>query len=375
MNRTFSLYLDFVRFMAALSVLLFHASGFDCMTAETGVGRYGREAVVVFFVLSGFVIAYTAQRKDHTLAEYSIHRISRIYSVVLPALLITVIVDRFGIALHPEFYVEYDAQSSWPIRLLISVFCLNEWGFWSVQFFSNVPYWSISYEIGYYILFGIGFYLKGRMSWLLLSAFGVLAGPRVLLLLPIWLLGVWVYRSQWLSRMSRKTAVIAIVGSLIGWAVVVDGGWAGRVGDWLSELIGAQLWRIGLGWSRFFLTDYLVGILVAINFSAVRVIVADANVTSVPLIKAIRLLSLLTFPLYLLHQPLLLFFASLSPTQLSVTARFVLVVVSTLGAVAIVTPLCEFLRAQMRVFLANFFELAKARWSIGAILPARDAPD
>src|SRR5215813_2721503 len=157
MNKTFSLYLDFVRFLAALTVLLFHASGFDFMKIDTGFGRYGREAVVVFFVLSGFVIAYTADQKDRMLPEYTIHRISRIYSVVLPALLLTAIVDHFGIAIHPELYVEHDAQSLWPIRLIISVLCLNEWGFWSVQFFSNVPYWSISYEITYYILFAVGF--------------------------------------------------------------------------------------------------------------------------------------------------------------------------------------------------------------------------
>ncbi len=375
MNRAFSLYLDFVRFLAALTVLLFHAAGFDFMKADTGLGHYGREAVVVFFVLSGFVIAYTAHRKDRTLLEYTIHRISRIYSVVLPALFLTAIVDRFGITVHPELYVEHDAQSLWPIRLIISVLCLNEWGFWSVQFFSNVPYWSISYEVTYYILFAISFYLRGSISWLLLLIFGFLAGPRILLLLPVWMLGVWVYRSRWLGDMSRGTAVIAIVGSCVGWVIVVDGGWAGHIGDWLSNLIGAKLWRIGLGWSRFFLTDYLVGIIVAINFSAVRVIISDVTVVSMPFVRAIRLLSLLTFPLYLFHQPLLLFFASVSPPQMSDATRSIFVIVATLVVVAVLTPFCEFLRARMRLFLTYLFQLAQARWTVSSILEARKAPD
>jgi peptidoglycan/LPS O-acetylase OafA/YrhL len=373
MNKAFSLYLDLVRFLAALAVLLFHASGFDSMHVDTGLGRYSREAVIVFFVLSGFVIAYTTDKKDITLAEYAIHRISRIYSVVLPALLLTVLVDGFGISMNPTLYVGLDAQTLWPVRLIISVLCLNEWGFWSVQFFSNVPYWSISYEVGYYILFGIAFLLTGPMRWLLLLFVGLVIGPRILLLLPIWMLGVWVYQSRRLALISRKTAAVAIMASAVGWVVVVDGGWARPISNELSDLIGVELWRKGLGWSRFFLTDYLVGIIVAVNFCAVRVMVADAKVTSARLMRFIRLLSLLTFPLYLFHQPLILFFASLSPSRMSNAGRLISVLVSTLIVVATLTPLCEYLRILMRRFLANLLQRAKIRRSMNAALEAAKA--
>jgi peptidoglycan/LPS O-acetylase OafA/YrhL len=363
--------LDIVRFLAAFTVLLSHASGLDFVTADTTLGHYGREAVIIFFVLSGFVIAYTADQKDRTLSVYSIHRISRVYSVVIPALLLTPIVDGIGSRLHPEFYVGYDAQSVWFIRLINSVLCMNEWGFWSVQFFSNVPYWSISYEVAYYILFAISFYLKGSVGWPLLLIVSLLAGPRILLLLPIWMLGVWVYRSQWLCNITRKTAALIIILSCLGWVVVVDGGWAGHIGGLLSNIMGTKLWRIGLGWSRFFLTDYLVAIIVALNFIAVRVIVADVTIASMPLIKTIRMLSLLTFPLYLFHQPLLLFFASISPPRISDATRSLFVIVLTLAVVAVVTPFCELLRAHMRRFLSHLFDVAKIRWSASSIFEAR----
>ena len=175
--------------------------------------------------------------------------------------------------------------------------------------------------------------------------------------------------------MSRKVAVLAVVGSLAGWVVVVDGGWAGSVGNWLSHLIGTKLWRLGLGWSRFFVTDYIVGIIVAINFCAIRVILADTKVISARFAKAIRFLSLLTFPLYLFHLPLVLFFASLSPTQLSASTRFIVVVVSTLVSVAILTPFCEFLRARMRVSLTTLILWAKTRWSTPSILEGGKAAD
>ena len=51
-----SAYLDFVRFTAATTVLLGHMmnDGFDMSWAP--IGYFGHESVVVFFVMSGFII-------------------------------------------------------------------------------------------------------------------------------------------------------------------------------------------------------------------------------------------------------------------------------------------------------------------------------
>jgi peptidoglycan/LPS O-acetylase OafA/YrhL len=45
---------------------------------------YGRTAVLVFFVLSGFVIAWVTDTREHTLVEYGLSRVARLYSVVIP---------------------------------------------------------------------------------------------------------------------------------------------------------------------------------------------------------------------------------------------------------------------------------------------------
>jgi len=55
---------------------------------------YAHSAVIVFFVLSGFLISLAAQR-DGSMTEYLLNRASRIYSVALPAMLLTWAVDRF----------------------------------------------------------------------------------------------------------------------------------------------------------------------------------------------------------------------------------------------------------------------------------------
>jgi hypothetical protein len=56
--------------------------------------------------------------------------------------------------------------------------------------------------VWYYILFGLWCYRRSRV---LLLACAVLAGPRVLLLLPVWLLGVWLQRRM--PVLDRRTAL------------------------------------------------------------------------------------------------------------------------------------------------------------------------
>ena len=70
MTQRFSLYLDFLRFSAAMIVFLSHfayprfTDGTYSFIRDLNLGS---DAVVFFFVLSGLVIAYTADTKDKTL--------------------------------------------------------------------------------------------------------------------------------------------------------------------------------------------------------------------------------------------------------------------------------------------------------------------
>ena len=105
MNKEMSIYLDAVRFTAAMSVFFCHISG----SRFTGglfwqMGPYGVEAVDVFFVLSGFVIAYTYDTRERTLLRYATSRFARIYSVAIPALTATFILDAIGRVSRPHLY-------------------------------------------------------------------------------------------------------------------------------------------------------------------------------------------------------------------------------------------------------------------------------
>ena len=78
---------------------------------------------------------------EFLLCSYAASRISRIYSVALPAVLLTVALDAVGRQLYPAPYgYPFD---NFLLRGAASLLMLNEVWFVSITSFSNIPYWSI----------------------------------------------------------------------------------------------------------------------------------------------------------------------------------------------------------------------------------------
>ena len=97
MTRTLSLYLDGLRFGAALTVFVSHyAAGRISGGLFWQVSGYGRIAVLGFFVLSGFVIAWVTETRERSLEDFALSRAARPYSVIIPAFVITAAIDHFG---------------------------------------------------------------------------------------------------------------------------------------------------------------------------------------------------------------------------------------------------------------------------------------
>jgi hypothetical protein len=78
-----SIYLDFVRALAAFFVVLDHAPTlFDL----PNLPRWGHQAVMVFFVLSGYVICNVADTRETDVCSFLVARLARLWSVLLPAM-------------------------------------------------------------------------------------------------------------------------------------------------------------------------------------------------------------------------------------------------------------------------------------------------
>ena len=309
MSRSFSVYLDLVRFLAAFLVLLHHAR----YVYDPGGALFhlGHEAVIVFFVLSGYVIAYVAETKEHTLKDYTIARLARIYSVVLPAVFLTGALDYVGFSVNPDAY-EAGAQA-WdhiPLRLVGSLLFLNQIWFVSMQLFSNVPYWSLGYEIWYYVGFALVTYLGGVRRWWLFFLLGLLLGPKILLLMPLWWGGVYLYRAEWLRRIPQALAWALLLLSALGFAVYLEGGIAAWAEGVTRGLVGPEMTH-ELVSSKRFLSDYYLGLCVAAHFAALRALCSRYSEVPAALVRPVRSLAGSTFTLYLLHRPLILFYVAI----------------------------------------------------------------
>ncbi|MBY0549969.1 MAG: acyltransferase [Candidatus Obscuribacterales bacterium] len=139
--------------------------------------RYGHEAVMYFFVLSGFLIhlrlaskySHKDQSNDSWLV-YAKRRVRRIYPPLIACLIVTSICDYFGNRVNPAPYQTVAAFTNQPslsysiptlIGNLLFAGSLRApvWG-------SDGPLWSLSYEGWFYVIYPAFALLSKRSVWL-----------------------------------------------------------------------------------------------------------------------------------------------------------------------------------------------------------------
>ena len=310
MGTALSLYLDALRFAAAFVVFLSHYSTHAFSGGVLWQAQpYGRTAVLVFFVLSGVIIAWVTENREATLPEFAISRFARIYSVVLPALAVTAALE---IITPPGSGTS--GPDSHGVRFAASLLFLGESWKLDLSPHSNPPFWSLNYEVWYYVLFGALIFLRGRIRQAVIAISAVIAGPKILLLFPVWLIGVAAWR--WRSRIPEALGPVLMVTAVVAFlALEIAGGekmfWSTHT-PWLVDQYSAY--------------DYIIGILVALFILGLAR--ARLPQPSPRLSMAIRWLAGTTFGLYLLHYPLLRFTAdTLAWPHESLPYRIVLFVV------------------------------------------------
>ncbi|USX18037.1 acyltransferase [Oxalobacteraceae bacterium OTU3REALA1] len=362
MNRGFSIYLDLVRVLAALAVIVYH-SNFRLLTTEKlPFSNHGHAAVIVFFVLSGYVIAYITSERENTPLSYWSSRLSRFYSLALPVVLLTPLLDMAGEAMAPQFYTGGTTTYglAW-LRILTSLTFLNEVWLVSIMSFSNVPYWSLCYEFWYYVLFAIVTFTAGRTRVLLAGAVMLLLGPKILLLAPVWVAGVVLFRWQWLRTLKPLPGALLFAVSWPAYWLFHHYGMTEAGSNLLLRLVGADLHH-QMAFSKFFITDYLLAVIVLANFAGMRAL-ADVAARPLGLIEpVIRPLAAYTFSAYILHQPLMQFHAALidgDPGRPWFYAATMLATFATIGVLGSLTEQQRHhWRHAIRKLLARIFDRA-----------------
>jgi peptidoglycan/LPS O-acetylase OafA/YrhL len=271
MKKEFSIYLDLVRFVAAILVVIYHSNMRLLISEKLPFSNHGHAAVIVFFVLSGYVISYITATKETTPVEYWSSRLSRFYSLAVPVVLLCPFLDLVGEALAPQFYVDKTTHDLAWLRVLASLAFMNEvWGI-SIMSFSNVPYWSLCYEMWYYILFAIFTFIANRARIILAGGAMLLLGPKILLLAPIWLVGVALHRYRALYRLPQWQGWLMFLASWPLYALFQHYQLTEYGSELLKHIVGEK-WHRNLAFSKFFITDYLLALIVAANFVGFRLV-------------------------------------------------------------------------------------------------------
>jgi peptidoglycan/LPS O-acetylase OafA/YrhL len=341
MNRETSLYLDLVRFSASLIVMIGHLAG----SRFTGglfwrCGQFMDDAVIVFFVLSGFVIAHVVRNREVGIEKYAIARAARIYSVALPALIVTFLLDALGRHIAPELYsISWGYNPENPARQIISgVLFLNQLWYSDVAIGSMLPYWSLGFEVWYYLFFAIIYFVGGRWKIPLFLAACVVAGPRIVILFPIWMLGYCAYIYGARYKISRSAGLGLVAMSIVIYLAYY---WLVRprlqVDAVVSDLFGVNL-----------VARYLVGLIFAVHLVG---FVWASDVFRSCLRRsemAIRWLAGATFTMYLFHLPVAQFLTTLVPWPPADWRTRLIILVGTFVVV---------------LFIAEFTERKKERWN------------
>ncbi|WP_352646310.1 acyltransferase [Mesorhizobium sp. M0136] len=293
-SRPSFLALDLLRGASALVVMMAHLRGYSLPAygalpaSDQGlitalfyaVTRPGHPAVMVFFVLSGFLVGGQVIRHVRDgrfdLQRYAVDRATRIFLPLIPALLLTAL-------------VAISVGSAFPIQDVVAhIAGLNGIVVPTVR--ANAPLWSLAYEIWFYVLMGCAGYAFSRRSLPAWSFFGLGAAALVFSVLEaqyllFWLLGALVAayppRSLWVAY----TGVVAFIGGIFVSQMMSDGGpWAGYATGPADAIMCAGL----------------AALLPALCHER-------ANRILEPAAWPIRSLSAMSYSLYIFHYPVLVY--------------------------------------------------------------------
>jgi peptidoglycan/LPS O-acetylase OafA/YrhL len=165
--------------------------------------RSGTESVLVFFVLSGFLVGGKVIERlaegTFDLRSYVIDRVTRIWTPLIPALVWSAVVA-FWVG-KPVSWVDLGGNF---LGLQVSVFhCFAE----------NIPLWSLAYEIWFYVLAAcVASCILGGTKSRMGAVFGLALGFAVFTKLGAaflfaWLLGAATY---WLCSRPRRPLLAAV---------------------------------------------------------------------------------------------------------------------------------------------------------------------
>ena len=334
-------WLDLLRGAAALLVCLGHLRLICFAELEPNaslLGKtfffltgFGHESVIVFFVLSGFLIIKSIHEsvlnQKWTSLGYITNRMTRLWVVLIPALLLGVVFDKIGLHYYSDSLAYtnnlkyFNGGSLIQDKISVSIFLQNIFFLHSIfpnVLGSNSPLWSLSCEFWYYLIFPLFYFsinfkysLPARMSFFCLAVtFFFILNIDSQLYAISWLCGGLSYLLNKSSRQmlfSKKPLLVLISGAF------------------LFTIIMLRFKKIPL-----LFNDYTL----AFSLSFLIPILTRLKEGSNKLKDVVVYLSNMSFTLYVVHQPIFVFLTSMLGFQakqfaISYIFNYVLILIVT----------------------------------------------
>ena len=299
-----SIFLDGLRGISAQVVLLGHLlSLYYLDVAYINSVKIQNIGVVVFFIISGFLIFFHSMKKGthYGFRNYIIDRFTRIFVPLIPSLLLTLILDSVLIKIFSErsFEFDYTLKSFTSSLLLIQNHPIVMNMFETTSFGFARPLWTVSVEWLFYIFYGLMFYgavlFKARRV-VFVSAISVMfivpfyyLGGRGLGLTYYWLFGLVVAALFifYPVALSRKTWLYLALGAILGF---------------LFRVFGLRLYEI---------YDVGGGLLIAASFYFLLNLNSDSQISYSKVREKLGaffvFLSSYSYSLYLVHYSIIIF--------------------------------------------------------------------
>jgi peptidoglycan/LPS O-acetylase OafA/YrhL len=278
--------LDYGRFFAAMMVVVFHYTfnsivngkieSITLIPSVISMTKYGYLGVEFFFMISGYVIFFSARNK--TAAEFAESRFLRLYPAYWFAILFT-----------SAFALRWGGESmSVELKQVIANFTM-------MQFFMGVRdvdgvYWSLVYEMIFYLavflllLFGLQKHLKSiAMIWPALFCIAIVTGTEATLYLG----GYFYYfaAGTLFAVLAENKDLRAVFGLIVTYALCLK--FSAGVADDLTRIKGVEHSSLVIG-------------LVVTAFFGFFMFQNSEKGQSLRLPKS-RLAGALSYPIYLIH--------------------------------------------------------------------------
>jgi peptidoglycan/LPS O-acetylase OafA/YrhL len=307
-------WIDWLRFLAALMVVVCHARGFNwvewgklsakdhtkAIQAFFLTTRPAREWVIVFFVLSGFLVGgkviEQSLKKTFDPLSFAIDRITRIWLPLIPALLLTAII---------ECYLGFPIK--W-LDMLGNLAALQ--GVTCDIFDYNMPLWSLSYEVWFYVLAGCVAMIVTKTSEGLLPFVGVAVSFTIFTRLDINYLNCWLLGALSYFLVSRQKVMVL---AFFGLFLALIGTVSSQFQSDSNSFVKGHFWFLGLLPSK-----NMASLILSCGIGLIVADICHRKPHSLLSIKVEELgtrLASFSYTLYLTHYPLLNLWESFIPKR------------------------------------------------------------